>query len=276
MSNNLKKVEQEIFFYINFILTGGQAKTILFYPEYPHKRTIMYKILKQLKYNITSNPKHKFDLAFYWEDITFRGEVNVFNKVPSYRVMNINCVDISKKKITEVFEKVFGYGLNVDPLTYSGLCVKKSNLNAQHDGVTVQCPIVNPEEGFVYQLVLNNIVDDKLVMDIRTPVLKGKIPFIYLKYKTIKDRFTNDVCKSEIASVNEYLTRDETEKVTEFCLQLGLDYGELDILRNKENGKIYIVDVNYTPWGPPAKLSNDETRKAIVRMGETFKNIYFG
>jgi len=63
--------------------------------------------------------------------------------------------------------------------------------------------------------------------------------------------------------------------ISEFCSRIGLDYGELDVLRNKDDGKIYIVDVNYTPWGPPAKLSDDENRIALIRMSEVFKQLYF-
>jgi len=275
MPNFLKKAEHEILFYLNSVFNSRQAKTILFYPEYPHKRTIIYKILKHLKYNITINPRHYFDLAFYWDDTTFRKEQPVFKKFNPEKIMNINCTDISKEKISKIFEEIFNYSLNVDPEIYYGECVKKNNLNAKHDGVIVKCPVQNPEEGFVYQKVLNNKINDNLVMDIRTPVLKGEIPFIYLKLKKIKDRFSNDLYKSEIAGSNEYLTQEEIKRISEFCSRIGLDYGELDILRNKDDGKIYIVDVNYTPWGPPAKLSEDESRLAMVRMSEVFKKIYF-
>jgi hypothetical protein len=185
------------------------------------------------------------------------------------------CTDISKEKISEVFEKVFGYSLNIDPETYAGECVKKNNLNALHDGIIVKCPVENPEKGFVYQKVLNNKINDDLVMDLRTPVLKGEIPFIYLKFKKIKDRFTNDLYKSEIASCNEYLTQEEIKRISEFCSRIGLDYGELDVLKNKDDGKIFIVDVNYTPWGPPAKLSEEKNRMAVKRLSDVFKKIYF-
>jgi hypothetical protein len=190
--------------------------------------------------------------------------------------MNINCTDISKDKISQIFEEVFGYGLNINPKKFIGECVKKNNLNAKHDGIIIKCPVENIEEGFVYQKILNNKIDNDLVMDLRTPVFKGVIPFIFLKYKKMKDRFTNDLYKSVIASCSEHLTEEEIKKISEFCLQLKLDYGELDILRNKDDGKIYIVDVNYTPWGPPAKLSESENKMAVIRMSESFKKIYFG
>ena len=30
-----------------------------------------------------------------------------------------------------------------------------------------------------------------------------------------------------------------------------VEYAELDVLRNRDNGKIYVVDVNDTPGAPP-------------------------
>lgn len=35
------------------------------------------------------------------------------------------------------------------------------------------------------------------------------------------------------------------------CRIMGLDYGELDVLRDTEDGKLYVADVNNTPWDPP-------------------------
>jgi hypothetical protein len=224
---------------------------------------------------MTNNPKHKFDLAFSWEDTTFRKKQTVLERFNPNKIINLNCTDISKERISDSFKKVFKYDLEVDPTSYKGECVMKNNLNAKHDGFIIKCPVNNLEEGYVYQKVLNNIVDDKLVMDIRVPILNEEIPLVYLKYKLIEDRFTNDIVKSQIASVNEYITEEEIRMIKEFCNVIGLDYGELDVLRNNNDRKIYIVDVNYTPWGPPGKLSEDESRMAVIRMAEMFRKIYF-
>lgn len=43
----------------------------------------------------------------------------------------------------------------------------------------------------------------------------------------------------------------EAELLLRLCRALGLDYGELDVLRDVEDGKLYVVDVNNTPWAPP-------------------------
>jgi len=49
---------------------------------------------------------------------------------------------------------------------------------------------------------------------------------------------------------------------------MALDYGELDVLRNKNDGKIYIVDVNNTPQGPPANTEKEQGIEAIRKIGE--------
>lgn len=274
MTNLLKKTEHEAVYYFNKFIIGKRI-TILFYPEYPHKRTIIYKMLKHLNFNITDNPAHKSDLAFFWEDATYRKGQDILRKFNYRKILNLECADISKERISEIFEKTFGYGLSIDPTIYSGECLRKNNLNALHDGIIISCPVKKKEEGFVYQKVINNEASDGLVVDIRTPVMNGHIPFVYLKYKEMKDRFTNDLCKAELADVNEYLTKEETVKISDFCSDMGLDYCELDVLRNKDDGKIYIVDVNYTPWGPPAKLSEEDGRKAVTRLGDIFRKEYF-
>jgi hypothetical protein len=275
MQNLIKLLGQEFSYFLNLPVNGKRAKTILFYPEYPQKRTIIYKILKHLKYNITANPKHKSDLVFYWQDSTFRENPFALDKYNPDKIINLNCRDISKEKISDVFKKVAGYNLDIDPQNFNGDCVKKNNLNAKHDGIIINCPVKEIEPGFVYQKLLNNITKDKLALDIRVPVLKGEIPFVYLKYKLIENRFTNDLYKSKIGSCSEYLTIEETEMISHFCKEIGLDYGELDVLRNNDDRRIYIVDVNYTPWGPPAKLPEDDNRVAVMLLSEFFKKIFF-
>ena len=39
-----------------------------------------------------------------------------------------------------------------------------------------------------------------------------------------------------------------------FCRAAGADYAELDVLRDRKNGRIYAVDLNQTPTGPQARM----------------------
>jgi hypothetical protein len=38
---------------------------------------------------------------------------------------------------------------------------------------------------------------------------------------------------------------------------MGLDYGELDVLRDADDGRLYVVDVNTTPFGPVNRRLDD-------------------
>jgi hypothetical protein len=43
--------------------------------------------------------------------------------------------------------------------------------------------------------------------------------------------------------------------------RIGLDFGELDLLRDRADGRIYVVDVNPTVNGPTVVLSASDIRK---------------
>jgi hypothetical protein len=95
-----------------------------------------------------------------------------------------------------------------------------------------------------------NNVRDNYVWDIRVPVVGGIIPYCLDKKIPIECRFNNIKGLGIIREPGELLTESELSKVREFCTKFGLDYGELDVLRDYDDGRIYIVDVNYMPFGP--------------------------
>ena len=65
-----------------------------------------------------------------------------------------------------------------------------------------------------------------------------------------KHRFTNEFGTGVIHRTSDVLSAIELDLVLQFCRAIGLDYGELDIVRDQEDGRIYIVDANNTPFGP--------------------------
>lgn len=132
------------------------------------------------------------DVVINYEDTTFRRtDATLARLCQEYPVVNSQCRDISKRHVDEVFGRVFGYSASIDPLTYHGPCVKKSNVNARHDGVILSCPLQRVEEESVYQIVINNQLDEEYVLDIRVPVFKEVIPFAYLKKRPVATRFSN-------------------------------------------------------------------------------------
>ena len=158
--------------------------------------------------------------------------------------MNKHCDDVSKVKVEEVFRDIFGYGTLLDPKTHHGLCVMKSNENATHDGKIVECPVsVATRSDVIYQKMINNAVGNE-VLDIRVPIIGEQIPFVYLKYRGLSSRFSNMNARVTISSVDSILSDHEVARVLKFAKMFGLDFGELDVLRDSDDGKIYIIDVN--------------------------------
>jgi len=270
-----EQILKDLLFVINwfilFVRNGFQVKVIRSHPSYPSKKSVLYKIAKELGYSISNKTGKKPQCEIIWEYTTFRN-FEFKRKSISSKLVNNNVNDISKTFVDRIHAEVFGYNTEVDPLSHSGICVQKSILNAVHDGKKIQCPVGKKEENVIYQLLIDNQSAADEVVDIRVPVFNNEIPLVYLKFKKTHERFTNNTSKSILKDVNECLSIKEQEDIIRFCKKIQLDYGELDVLRDKNSGKIYIVDVNNTPHGPPDHLSSKEYKKAIKILSESFKN----
>ncbi|WP_225207532.1 ATP-grasp domain-containing protein [Novosphingobium huizhouense] len=163
--------------------------------------------------------------------------------------INGRCVDISKSTVGRVFAEVFGYALDIDPREHHGKIVRKSEINAVHDGEVLEGPITMPQPGSVYQRLIDNTTDDGMVLDLRTGIVGNEVPYVFLKYRPRDIRFSNDNAYVRLGQPDLF-TPEEKALILRFCRAIGLDIGELDILRDRESGKIYIVDVAKTPHSP--------------------------
>jgi len=273
-----KRLLEDTIFKIRYIRlyckNNRKIRTFLFYPQYPSKRSVLYKIAGLMNYNRTNNSSLKFEYVINWQDTTFRKRIPFLEELQKRQhVINLNCDDISKKHVADVFESVFGYPIKVNPLTYKGYCVKKSNINAKHDGKIIECPVDKPDENFIYQKLINNTYDDKLVQDYRTPVINGNITIVFLKRRPLEGRFAREKTTSRIGNPDEIYTGQEKKKIKEFCEKMNLEYGDLDILRDNDDGKIYIVDVNNTPHGP-SQLTKEEKKRALEVLTREFKKAF--
>ena len=184
---------------------------------------------------------------------------------------NVNCFDIRKSVVARVFEEVFGYSLTVDPTSHDGAMVEKSELNGKHDGRKIEGPITAPTPGQVYQRIVENTFDGKEHVDIRTPIVGGKTtPYVFLKKRTRELRFTNDNHRVDLAPIDAMLSHAEQEKIAAFAAAMNLDFGGLDVLRDRSDGRIYIVDANKTDMGPPAAMRGHDKLTAMRALAETF------
>ena len=261
---------------INYYKNGRRVKTALFYPNFPSKRSVIYKIFKRLNYNISNNPVKHFDIVIHWNTTTYRPPNALISELSLKRkVINSESLDISKSKVDKIFSQVSGYSSLVQSDAYRGLMVKKSEINASHDGIIIQGP-VSSEKGFVYQKLINNLSTEGLVEDMRIPVVNENIPLIYVKYKTLSTRFGHfkrfhhKIRKVRVCKPCELLSDEETLILLQFCKSSGLDYGELDVLRDKDSNQIYAIDLNNTPTGPPF-MDKNQVEYAMNILTECFR-----
>jgi hypothetical protein len=257
-------------FIFNWILNGGKTKTILFYPEFPNKRMVLSKILKENNINLTNNPKLKHSLVIDWQNETKRKRFD-WSIISNKPAVNSKIDTIGKYAIDEIHQQVFGYCVNVNPLAHQGKMVLKSDANAMHDGKVIEGPIAVVNKQYVYQLVIDNTAKNNQVLDYRVPIIGDEIPFVYLKYRPIETRFSNINSSAKMVEVKSALNVEEQQKITAFCKRLNIDYAELDVLRDNASKLIYIVDVNPTPWGPPNHLEKQKVREVKRRLFAAFE-----
>ena len=243
---------------------------ISFFPRKPHSYYAIWPVCQLADVKIVNNPAEA-DLHFYFEDREF---LTAPRQAPSNKAaFNIGCHDIRKSVVARVFEEVFGYSLAIDPRNYEGRAVEKSERNGMHDGRIVKCPIAEPARNQVYQRLIDNTFDGKEFVDIRTPIVGGVVPFVYLKRRTRSLRFSNDNHRVDLVAADAVLSKTEQQQITEFAEAMALDFGGLDVLRNREDGRIYVVDVNKTDMGPPSALSGSGKMKAMRGLADAFAGL---
>ena len=253
------------------VLKGREPRArISFFPKKPRSYYAIWPVCQLADVKIVDDPLEA-DLHFYFEDREFRtGPLPAPSNKPAF---NIGCHDIRKSVVSRVFEETFGYSLIVDPSAHRGLAVEKSELNGKHDGRIVECPVASPRHDRVYQRLIDNTFDGREFVDIRTPVVGGKAPFVYLKRRTRDRRFSNDNHRVDLAPVDALLSKDEQAKIALFARAMALDFGGLDVLRCREDGRIYIVDANKTDMGPPSALPAADKVKAMRGIADAFAGL---
>ena len=256
-----------------FFKNGLKNNQIHIFPHYPSRGSTIYKVSQALNLNLSNKKLYNIKVAVYWEYLTNRIEYQPLEELAKsgVKVVNLHSRDISKIYVDEIHQHVFGYCTVVNPKSFAGEIVIKSDTNALHDGRIVQGPFDEIDNTNIYQILIDNKHSDNLVLDYRVPIVNKTLDFIYLKYRDISERFKNTTVNTEVSDINNHFTLDEIELINQFCAKMKLEYGELDVLRNKNDGKIYIVDVNNTPQGPPANTPKKEGEIAIKKIAKQFE-----
>lgn len=115
------------------------------------------------------------------------------------------------------------------------------------------------------------MVKHNYYQDYRVPVIFDNIPFVSPRLHDKSDRF-NHVIWAGFECTEQIFSKDEVNCILQFCKKMGMDYGELDIIRDDHDGCIYIVDANHTPCFPPRKIVSKEDRKKMIEANAAVLN----
>lgn len=223
----------------------GTDRSMLVVPTRPTRWHVLWLISAYLGVRITVEPEQT-QIGCVHDDHTWVEPPRSNARWPKI-VLNARCLDISKRRVAELHQEVFGYHCNVDPTTYVGLMVKKSNINGIHDGEIISGPIDEEKEGYVYQYLIDNRISEYAVADYRLSVIDGTFPFAVIKRRPISVRFQGPQSSFEIVDASTLFSKDELTKISEIAGRIGLDFGEIDVLREPSDGCIHVIDVNKTP-----------------------------
>lgn len=247
---------------LNRLLPRGPA--VWFAPDRPRPWYLIWAAAAWNGVRIARSPEEA-QASFFFDDATHGHPA-----APQHqRAFNYACTDISKSRVAEVFEACFGYPLTLDPEQGVGLAVEKGEANGVHDGRLVWLP-TRKRPGRTYQRLVDN-VEDGMAVDLRTPFVGGKPVVVFIKRRPVEDRFANHNAAVAMVEPREVFSEDEIARLGVFCRAMGLDWGGLDILRDRPTGRLYVVDVNKTDMGPPIALPFPAKLKAVARMGRALR-----
>ncbi len=226
---------------------SADGPRIWFAPDRPRPWYLIWPAVQLSGLRLARTPDEA-DLAMFFEDRTTGAPPDL-----GLPVINAHCPDVSKTAVGRAFEAATGRALSVDPTTYDGPMVEKGEANGVHDGRILDGP--SPRQpGKSYQRLIDNLAPDGMVEDLRCPTVGGEIAAVFLKRRPVDTRFANANAEVRQLDPDVVFTTEERDLIRGFCRELGLDWGGLDVLRDRKDGQLWIVDANKTDMGPPTAL----------------------
>ena len=243
----------------NATASGG---TLWFFPERPAPKSGIFAVAEATGRSIRRGVSST-EPTFAWAD-------NTVMAAPSARLLavdaiNVGCLDISKRHVDQIHAEVFGRALTVDPFRHVGPMVEKSDDNAVHDGRIVDGPLTETVDGCVYQRVVDATDGDEAV-DLRVAISRDRFAFVHEKRRPLADRFGNDNTTVVIRELDDLFSVEEQEQLLAMARGLGMDLGEFDVLRDRNDGLIWVVDANKTPYLRPSGLSEHDRRDTVAAL----------
>jgi hypothetical protein len=234
------------------------APTVNFYPMRPGPNSSMAHLLARFPVRIGHSARGD-SLTFFWDTGTYSSPRQVA-KLPK-AALNRRCVDIGKSTVDRLWAEAAGYSISVDPRTHTGKMVEKPEINALKGAVIVEGPLERPRKGMVYQLLIDSRSSDDRILHMRAVIIDGRILFIYNKSRPHPQWFKGTEF-TEPKPALDMLSAEEIATVERFADLIGMEYGEMDIVRDRPSGRIYVVDTNRNPVRPKGLPFDDAAEQA--------------
>ncbi|MDB5459214.1 MAG: hypothetical protein JWO72_955 [Caulobacteraceae bacterium] len=247
------------------------APRIWFTPHRPRPWYLVWSALAWSGLRIAATPQEA-DASFAFEDATW---ATAATPAPGHPAFNFDCPDISKTRVAEVFEEVFGYPLAVDPTRWEGPAVEKAELNGAHDGRIVTCPVARRLPDRHYQRLIDTS-DGRFTYDLRTPCIGGRPVAVWVKRKPDDTRFSIHNLAVTLRRPEDVFSPAELEQLGWFLAAMRIDWAGLDVLRDRNDGRIYIVDVNKTDVGPIIALPWRDKIRSTRILARAFEALVAG
>jgi hypothetical protein len=258
------------FFAAQSIEPAAPPFTIAFTPERARPWYLIWAVARAAGAKLAKDVS-RADVVMHFEDATYSPNDPPLRLRPGAKLINYAARDVSKSNVARACAIAFGHPLAVDPRTHVGPAVEKSEINAAHDGHIVQCPM-QPVPGHAYQRVVDNrAADPNLVEDLRTCTVGGKPVCVFIKRRPVTKRFLNTNTEVVLRAPEEVFSVAEIAQIGAFTREIGLDWGGIDVLRDRTDGRLYIVDANKTDMGPPITLNLADKLVATRMLAKAFR-----
>jgi hypothetical protein len=248
--------------------TPERPRHIVTYPAFPSRYSSLAGLATHLRLRITNRfVAHPLAICA-WEYKTQRAPDQALQKYAARQgleVINAGALNIGKAFVDQCMRSAFGYSAEVDPLVCAEPFVEKADGNSRHDGRIHTRPL-QPEQldpRSIYQMLIDNTTGTGMVEDLRIPIFADVIPCVIVKQRRVEERFCNVARRVAMTAPHNLFSDDELDRLRRFCRAMHLDHAEIDVLRDRASGRIYVVDANKTPFSPP-RSAPPAIKRAIV------------
>jgi hypothetical protein len=222
---------------------------VWFYPQRPGTWAKIHVLIKHLGWTYGTESDHDIRALFSNRTIDKGGVIldrkgrrkgSTTHVLP--KTINGGCVDVTKSRTDAVFTQAFGYSSLVSPVNTD--CVEKTEVQAVK-GIREVRRGSPRQPGHIYQRKIETRNKRGEWVEFRPMLIGHKIFRVTVKRKT--DWVHGDAtAKIDVVPPSHVFSREEIAKIQRMSELFGSDFADFDVLRDRSERRLYVVDVNYT------------------------------